>query len=336
VQALKDVRVVDIAGPFGAYCSKLLCDQGAAVTVGTPADGGLLRRLPPFDADGASWFHAYYDAGKEEVDLDAALARIDDADVVIAPAGPDAHDAGDWVARGGVWCAITAFGLDGPYAGYAATQLTAHASGGHVYDQGPAEGPPVSMPGIAVLDEAGTHAAICIVAALRRRAAGGQVIDVAVQEVLAGEMHALQRFALAGVVNRRGAGAVIPPAGTWECSDGLIELQVWQPNQWDAFVALLGSPPELSNPAWRDRAERQKAADAIRPVVAAALKPAKTLEIWKAAQAARIPSSPVNTLRDFLADEQVAARGFVVDDGEHRTIGRGYRIETAPVPVGSA
>ena len=80
------------------------------------------------------------------------------------------------------------------------------------------------------------------------------------------------------MIGKRGAGAIIPPAGTWQCSDGFIELQIWQPAQWDAFVQLLGSPPELADPTWNDRAVRQKVADQIRPVVEAALRKERTHE----------------------------------------------------------
>ena len=122
---------------------------------------------------------------------------LESADVVIAASGPE-HVGPDWLAHG-IWCSLTPFGLGGPYGDYEATHLTTHASTGHMYDQGPAEGPPVSMPGISVYDEAGIHAAMTVVAALRRRGeVGGQVIDISVQEVISGLVHTLQRFALAG------------------------------------------------------------------------------------------------------------------------------------------
>src|SRR5262245_5482523 len=158
MRALDGFRVVDLAGPIGAYCSKLLADQGAEVTIVEPPEGGLLRRLPPFTPDGSeSFFHLYYHAGKQGVVADpadpgsaAALARLlDGADVVVAGAAPAAlaADLGvevggeQWLAGGGVWCALTPFGLDGPYAGYEATHLTTVASTAFMHDQGPAEGP---------------------------------------------------------------------------------------------------------------------------------------------------------------------------------------------------
>ena len=44
-------RVLDLSGPIGAYCTRLLSDLGADVVLVEPPEGDRLRRLPPFDDD---------------------------------------------------------------------------------------------------------------------------------------------------------------------------------------------------------------------------------------------------------------------------------------------
>ena len=50
--ALDDVRVLDLAGEIGQYCTKLLADLGADVIKVEPPSGDPVRGLPPFYEDG--------------------------------------------------------------------------------------------------------------------------------------------------------------------------------------------------------------------------------------------------------------------------------------------
>ena len=93
--ALAGLRVLDLSGPIGAYCTRLLADLGADVVLVEPPGGDPLRRMPPFRGDdpNASLAFAYYHASKRTVVIDDgdahALARLGaDADVVVVSPSP--------------------------------------------------------------------------------------------------------------------------------------------------------------------------------------------------------------------------------------------------------
>ena len=146
------------------------------------------------------------------------------ADVVlltppVAGFDPDSREL-SWAAADAVVCAVTPFGLTGPYRSWRATHLTSCALGGVMYSQGPPEGPPVVMPGRQLYDHAGTHVAIAVLAALRARpAVGGQFIDdlgargAGVLPVRAAQVHQLCRTSCGAATTIPGWGAC-GPAGT--------------------------------------------------------------------------------------------------------------------------
>ena len=73
-QPLTGVRVLDLSGAIGAYCTRLLGDLGADVVKVEPPAGDALRRRPPFK-DGAtgpeaSLVFATYHANKRGITLD--------------------------------------------------------------------------------------------------------------------------------------------------------------------------------------------------------------------------------------------------------------------------
>src|SRR3970282_1559682 len=79
--ALDDVRVLDLAGEIGQYCTKLLADLGADVVKIEPPSGDPVRDLPPFYDDEADrqkslyWLHLNTSKRTVTLDLKQAEAR---------------------------------------------------------------------------------------------------------------------------------------------------------------------------------------------------------------------------------------------------------------------
>jgi len=267
----------------------------------------------------AAWLDAWYAAGCRRATLDYSDERAEPllaelaagVDVVIASptaATPVTGLADDplglvWCDRSVVTCLLTPFGATGPLRNWRATPLTAHAMSGLMYAVGPEEGPPLSMPGRQLWDEAGVRAAVCIVAALHERPrVGGQVLDVAAHEVMASQDDIIHRFSVAGLVMQRLANFAPPPSGTWKVADGVIDIAVNTPGHWESFVKTMGSPPELTDEMWKDRAIRIQLHDVLGETVGRLLATRQLEELIAEGQANGMPCSALNTPEEFLAD----------------------------------
>jgi crotonobetainyl-CoA:carnitine CoA-transferase CaiB-like acyl-CoA transferase len=203
---LAGVRVLELGGEQADYAGLLCAGLGATVVKVEPPEGSPGRRLGPFYAGtGESLYFWGYNRGKRSVLLDlagpAGRERLDyllaDADVLIdaTPLGeldelgldPAAHPEL-------VHARITPFGEDGPWAGFATSDLVSLALGGVVmncgYDPDPAghyDLPPVAPQAWHSLHIAGEQLVIGVVSALlyRLRSGLGQKVSVAVHEAVA-------------------------------------------------------------------------------------------------------------------------------------------------------
>lgn len=312
------VKVLDLAAPVSAYCGRLLAGYGADVV-------RLERPVATVEAAGddprAAWLDAWYAAGCRRVTLDVAddraaplLAELAaGVDVVIASptaatpvTGFVAEPLGlEWCGPSTVICLLTPFGATGPLRDWRATPLTAHAMSGLMFAIGPEDGPPLTMPGRQLWDEAGIRAAACIAAALHERPrVGGQVLDVAAHEVLASQDDIIHRFSVAGLVVQRRANFAVPPSGTWPVADGMVDIAVNTTGHWDAFVKTVGSPPELTDEVWQDRTVRTQLHDVLTDTVARLLLVRHRDELIADGQANGLPCSALNTPEQFVDDQR--------------------------------
>ena len=81
---------------------------------------------------------------------------------------------------------------------------------------------------------------------------------------------------------------------------------------WAGLVRLLGSPPELSDPAWADPAERRQRAEEIMALVGPAILAMSREDFVARGQELSVPCALVNTIGQFTQDPQPRSRGFFV------------------------
>jgi len=204
---LEGLRVVEHAGPLGQLAGKLLADMGADVVTIEPRAGSEARAIGPFVDDepgpNRSLNYWYHNTNKRSVVLDLATSEgtrtwcslVAKADIVIEDRPPgelDRLDAGYATLSatpGLIWCAITPFGQDGPWANYHATDMIGLALGGPMkmngYDEADVPGaPPIRGLGDQGYNTTCHYAVQGILAALlyRDRTGTGQFIDASMHE----------------------------------------------------------------------------------------------------------------------------------------------------------
>jgi crotonobetainyl-CoA:carnitine CoA-transferase CaiB-like acyl-CoA transferase len=118
----------------------------------------------------------------------------------------------------------------------------------------------------------------------------------------------LHRFSVAGLVMQRRANFAPPPSGTWRVADGVVDIAVNTPGHWESFVKTMGSPPDLIDEMWRDRAMRIQLHDVLSETVARLLATRHREELIAEGQANGMPCSALNTPEEFLADLRIDER----------------------------
>jgi benzylsuccinate CoA-transferase BbsE subunit len=372
--ALTGIRVLDLTTNYAAYAGRLLADLGADVVRVEPPEGSPLRGLAPCQTGptGAplSFAHAFLDAGKRSVTLDlmtaagrellAELAASSDAMIETPSAAAADHIDFDLVRQrnpGLVLVSISAFGRDGPYAGYQATDLTLLAAGGLLSLGGYVDSEPLAVQGEQAMLASGIYGAIAVLTALHERTQTGKGcwIDVSGQECVAFALEdAVAEWSINGHVRRRlGDGAREAGTGVYPCKDGYISMVAGRLGTANAFVMLtqwvaaseVPGGASLLEPQWQDFKFRQSPEGIARfaEIFGAFCRTRGKQELYREGQARQIAIAPVNTVADVLQDAQLAANSyfqpqFERNSGREITFpGPPYRLSRTPArPRGAA
>jgi formyl-CoA transferase len=165
------------------------------------------------------------------------------------------------------------------------------------------------MPGQQLYDEAGAWAAFVVQAVLRGpRHLRSQVIDLAVHEVAFFKQLGQDLFGVTGAIKSRQTNFGAPPSGIWQCIDGRVDVAVHAPGQWDTFVELVGRPPVLADPIYRDRTMRVKLFDLLNEIVAGLLSTWRAADFVEAGQAAGLPCALAQTPGEFVLRQRSSVR----------------------------
>lgn len=361
--ALEGIRVLEVAGTFGAYAGRLFAGLGADVVLVEPPCGATARTAGPFvgnaPAPENSLTFAYLHAGKRSVTLDLEnpegqqvfrrLAAAMDVIIEGEPAGvmSSRHLGYEDLSAAHpslVYTSITPFGQTGPCVGYQATDLVLLALGGLLYLGGYPDSEPVRVYGDQAILAADQYAAVgTMLSILGAEANGrGRHVDVAAQECVAMAIeNAAQYFELEGHVRRR-----VPPRpeagrGVYECRDGYIHMMavprgVGAARYWQPMVQMLidgGSEgaEELLKPQWLTAewtaTEEAKAAfdEVFMPF---AMRHTKA-QLYEAAQEYHFPLCPLSTPADLLQSPQLKHRDYFIDV-PHPASGRSLKMPGAP------
>jgi crotonobetainyl-CoA:carnitine CoA-transferase CaiB-like acyl-CoA transferase len=334
---LKGLRVIELARILaGPWIGQTLADLGAEVIKIESPEGDDTRRWgPPFtrNADGspadAAYFHCC-NRGKYSVVADfnspqdlALVARLmDEADVVIEnfKCGSLRKFGLDYATRAAanprlVYCSVTGFGQDGPYAPRAGYDAMIQAMSGIMDLTGSPAAEPQKM-GVAFADIfTGVYGVIAIQAALaqRQRTGAGQHIDMALFDTMVSVLanQALNYLVSGDIPHRLGnAHPNIVPYQTFPVADGYIMLAVGNDNQFQRLCSILGLQSVATDPRFLTNAARVENREELITLLTNALSKWTRSDILRETESAGIPAGPINTVSDAFADPQIVHRGL--------------------------
>jgi crotonobetainyl-CoA:carnitine CoA-transferase CaiB-like acyl-CoA transferase len=345
-RALGHIRVLDLSRVLaGPWCSQNLADLGAdVIKVERPGSGDDTRAWgPPYakDAEGNDTGEAAYylsaNRGKRSITVDIASAEGQDllrelarsCDVVLENFkvgqlkryGLD-YDSLKAIKPDLVYCSITGFGQDGPYAHRAGYDFLIQGMGGLMSVTGERDDLPGGGPqkaGVALTDlMTGMYATVAVLAALthRDRTGEGQYIDMALLDTQVAMLANVgSNYLNSGKAPQRwgNAHANIVPYQTFACLDGHIIVATGNDGQYRKFVQAGGRPELALDARFATNPLRVQHRDTLVPLLAQMVAQ-KPRDAWIALlEAAAVPCGPINDVGEVFANEQVQARGMAIE-----------------------
>lgn len=343
MKPLENIVVLDLGRVVAApVATQMLADFGATVIkVERPVTGDEVRNYgPPFlkdpqgnDSRESGYFLAY-NRNKKSVTIDISkpegqelirqLARKADILVENYKVGDLKRYGLDYAALaevnpGLIYCSVTGYGQDGPYADRPGLDSLFQARSGLMSVTGEADGEPVKV-GVVIADMlTGYQAAFAIMAALRHREVNGgrgQHIDLALLDVaFASLSHRVMEHLVGGNVPQRMGNESVgtAPAGLYRCADGPLIITAGIETQFQKLVEVLGRPDLANDPRFSVRKQRIANKDELNAILNAELGKRRRDETIAALEAAGVMVAPINTVPEALEDPQLRHRGMVIE-----------------------
>ena len=341
MKPLEGLKVLELARILaGPWVGQLLADLGAdVVKVERPGAGDDTRGWgPPFveAEDGGDLSAAYFHScnrGKRSIAADFETPEGQElvrklaahADVVIEnfKVGGLKKYGLDYASLKQinprlVYCSITGFGQDGPYASRAGYDFMIQGMGGIMDLTGDPDGEPQKI-GVAYVDIfTGVYSVVGILAALRRRDATGEGahLDMALLDVQTSVLaNQAMNYLASGKAPRRMGNAHpnIVPYQVFPVADGHVIVAVGNDGQFARFVAVLGRPELAQDERFRSNAGRVGHRAELAPLLTGLTLAFTREDLLSALEKQGVPAGPINTVADVFADPQVIARGMKID-----------------------
>jgi len=343
--ALAHLKVLDLSRVLaGPWCTQMLADLGAdVIKVERPGAGDDTRHWgPPFlkDAQGNDTEQAAYftacNRNKRSVTIDMArpegqalirqMAVGSDILVENFKVGGLAQYGLDYASLKAlnprlIYCSVTGFGQDGPYAERAGYDLMIQAMSGMMSITGRADDVPGGGPlrvGVALTDLfTGVYAASAILAAIevRHRTGQGQHIDMALLDVgMAILANQAGGFLNTGKVPQRQGNShpSLAPYQDFPTQDGAMLLAIGNDGQFARFCEAVEHPDWAADARFASNTLRVKHREVLIPAMEAVTRTRTTAQWIALLEDKAVPCGPINDIGQAFADTQVQARGLVV------------------------
>lgn len=275
--SLSGIRILDFTQlAAGPVCTMLLADMGADVIKVESPQGDLARKLGPPWAHGESVTFMAMNRNKRSIGIDLkkpegvelVLRLVRDADVVVESFRPGVmerlglgyeHLRRDRPAL--VYCAISAYGQDGPWRDKPGVDGVLQAVSGLMSISGEEGSAPSKALTPTVDMVTGFLALAAITAALhqRDRTGTGQKLDVNMYaSAIMLQQTSIASYLHTGVVPLR-CGSAAPyaaPNEAFQASDGYMMIAAYQADRWTKLCVAVGRPELAEDPRFSDNTSR--------------------------------------------------------------------------------
>jgi crotonobetainyl-CoA:carnitine CoA-transferase CaiB-like acyl-CoA transferase len=338
---LAGVRVLELARILaGPWAGQLLADLGAdVIKVERQGSGDDTRGWgPPFveGADGqhigAAYFHST-NRGKRSIEVNfeseqgrriiRKLAARSDVLIENFKVGGLAKFGLHYASLSKenprlIYCSVTGFGQNGPYASRAGYDLMAQGMGGIMDLTGTPDGEP-QRAGVPVADIfTGIYSVVGILAALieRERTGRGCLVDTALLDTQVGVLaNQALNYLVSGKVPKRlgNAHPNIVPYQVFPVLDGHIIIATGNDNQFAKLCNVLGEPKLAQHADYRVNPDRLHNREALVHRLSELTMRFSRADLLAKLESVQVPAGPINSLDQVFADPQVVHRGMRID-----------------------
>ncbi len=335
---LSGLRVLELArilaGPWGG---QILADLGAdVIKVERKGAGDDTRGWgPPFieAADGghlgAAYFHST-NRGKRSIELDfeseegrrivRKLASRSDILIENFKVGGLAKFGLDYASLSKefprlIYCSVTGFGQDGPYAPRAGYDLMAQGMGGIMSLTGAPDGEPTRA-GTPIADIfTGVYSVVGILAALaqRERTGKGCLVDTALLDTQVGVLaNQGLNYLISGMLPERigNAHPNIVPYQVFPVADGHVIIASGNDGQFAKLCGVLGEPALAQEAQYKTNADRVMNRGKLIAHLSELTMRLTRAELLARLEKVNVPAGPIYNLQDVFNDPQVKHRGM--------------------------
>lgn len=362
-KALENIKILDLGHVLAApFCTMILADMGAEVIKIEPPIGDDSRQFGPFvkEAGGEGKQSGYFisiNRNKKSVCLNLKkpkgkalfMEMVKRADVVVENFRPTtmkklglSYEDLKAVNPSIIYCSICGFGHDAlpEHAEKPAYDMVAQAYSGLMSITGLKDCAPCRV-GTSVGDiVAGHQAAIGILSALHYRnlTGKGQSVDISMVDGLVYIMeNAIARYTIDGEVPEPlgSAHPTITPFQAFETKDSWIITPIGNDALWKGFCQALGMEELTEDPRFATNPARTDNKGILEPILAEAMKARTTADWMEVFKAHRLPYSPINTVEQVVADEQLNYRKMIAEIdqpgvGPMKIIGSPFHLTETP------
>jgi crotonobetainyl-CoA:carnitine CoA-transferase CaiB-like acyl-CoA transferase len=338
---LAGLKVLELARILaGPWAGQMLADLGAdVIKVERKGTGDDTRGWgPPFVESvdgghlGAAYFHAT-NRGKRSIEVDfdtddgkriiRKLAARSDILLENFKVGGLAKFGLDYQSLAPenprlIYCSVTGFGQDGPYAPRAGYDLMAQGMGGIMSITGTPEGEPMRV-GIPASDIfTGVYSVVGILAAVaqREKTGKGAYVDTALLDSTVGILaNQALNYLVSGEIPLRigNRHPNIVPYQVFPVSDGHIIIACGNDGQFAKLCTALGEPTLAQEADFKTNSGRVNNRPKLIARMTELTKKFRRDDLISKLDAVQVPSGPINDLEQVFADPQVIARGMKIE-----------------------